>query len=66
MKFGNCLAKCPILKGVHQTLDLQTTYRYRDESFRMNSYMKGLQSFVVTWSDLMRFSRNGTANLKIH
>ena len=51
--------------GSIKRLDLQTTYRYRDESFRMYSYIKGYNP-LVTWSDLMRVSHSGTTKLKIH
>ena len=42
--------KCPILKGFIKRLDLQTTYRYRAETFRVYSYMIGLHSSVITMS----------------
>ena len=46
-------------------LDLQTTYRYRAEYFRIYFHRIGLPSFVDTRSDLMRVSYSGTSKLKI-
>ena len=51
--------------GTIKRLDLQTTYRYMVETFRIYSYRKELQSCVDTRSDLMRVSHNGTSNLNI-
>ena len=65
MNYGNCKAKCPILKGFIKRLDLQTTYRYRAEPFRVYSYMIVLHSAVITMSDYMRVSHSGTSKLKI-
>ena len=73
MKFGNCGAKCPILKGVHQTAisvlqdraTIQTTCRYRAEPFRVYSYRRELQSCVVTRSNCIRVSHSGASKLKL-
>ena len=48
-----------------ERLDLQITYRYRAETFRVYSYRLGLSSCVVTRSDLMRVSHSWTSKLKI-
>ena len=63
--YGNCTAKCPILEGSIKRLDLQSTYRYRAEPFRVYSYMRGLHSVVVATSVYMRVSHSGRSNLKI-
>ena len=65
MNYGNCRAKCPILKGSIKRLDLQSTYRYRAEPFSVYSYMRELQSAVVTTSVYMPVSHSRTSNLKI-
>ena len=65
MNYGNCRAKCPILKGSIKRLDLHSIYRYRAESFGVYSYMMGLHPVVVTTSVYMRASHSGRANLKI-
>ena len=52
-------------EGSIKRLDLQTTYRYRAEIFRIYSYRKELQSCVDARSDLMRVSHCGTSNLNI-
>ena len=55
------------LRGVHVTASSpKVLSRCRSEYFRWYSYTVGLQSFVVTRSDLMRVSHSGTANLNIH
>ena len=64
MNYGNCRAKCPNLKGSIKRLDLQSTYRYRAEPFRVYSYMMGLHSVVVTTSVYMRVSHSARSNLK--
>ena len=45
--------------GTIKRLDLQTTYRYMAETFRIYSYRKELQSCVDTRSNLMPVSHNG-------
>ena len=65
MNYGNCRAKCPILKGSVKRLDLRSTYRYRSEPFRVYSYMIGVHSVVVATSVYMRVSHSGRSNLKI-
>ena len=55
-----------ILRGVHVTASSPNLSRCRSEYFTWYSYAVGLQSFVVTRSDLMRVSHSGTANLNIH
>ena len=59
MNYGNGRAKCPIL------LDLQSTYRFSAEPFKVYSYMMGLHSVVATTSAYMRVSHSGRSNLKI-
>ena len=46
-------------------LDLQTTYRYRAEPFRIYFDRIGLPYCVVTRSDHMQVSHSGTSKLKI-
>ena len=53
-----------IWRGSIKRLDLQTTYRYRAEPFRIYFYRIGLPYCVVTRSDPMRVSHSGTSNLK--
>ena len=65
MDYGNCRAKCPILKGSIKRLDLQSTYGYRAEPFRVYSYMMGLHSVVATTFVYMRVSLSGRSNVKI-
>ena len=45
--------------------DLQTAYRYRAESFRVDSNMIGPYTWAVTRSDLMRVSHSWTPQLNI-
>ena len=65
MNYGNCRAKCHILKGSIKRLDLQSIYIYSAEPFRVYSYMMGLLCVVVTTSVYMRASHSGRSNLKI-
>ena len=65
MNYGNYRAKCPILKESVKRLDLQSTYRYRAEPFRVYSYITGLHSVVVATSVYMQVSHSGRSNLKI-
>ena len=65
MNYGNCRAKCPILKGSIKRLGLQSIYRYRAEPFRVYSYMMGLHPVVVATSVYMQASHSGRSNLKI-
>ena len=65
MNYGNCWAKCLILRGSIKRIDLQTTYRYSAEPFRVYSYMVVLHSAAITMSDYMRVSHSGTSKLKI-
>ena len=56
-------------EGVHVTASSPKVSRCRSEYFRRYSYTVGLQSCVVTRSDLMRVSHSensGTAKLNIH
>ena len=52
-------------RGSIKRLDLQTTYRYRAVPFWIYFYRIELPYCVVTRSDHMRVSHNGTSNLKI-
>ena len=52
-------------RGSIKWLDLQTTYRYRAETFGIYSYRIGLPSCVDTRPDLMRVSYSGRSKLKI-
>ena len=52
-------------RGSIKRLDLQTTYRYRAETFRVRFYRIALQSYVVTRSNPIRVSHSGTSNLKL-
>ena len=65
MNYGNCRAKCPILKGSIKRLGLQSIDRYRAEPFRVSSYMMGLHPVVVATSVYMQVSHSGRSNLKI-
>ena len=65
MNYGNCWAKCLILRGSIKRIDLQTTYRYSAEPFRVYSYMVVLHSAAITMSDYMRVSHSETSKLKI-
>ena len=56
--------KCPILKGV-QRPDLPTAYRYRTESFSVDSNVIGRSTCAVTRTDLMRVSHSWTPKLNI-
>ena len=58
-------SKCPILKGVHQTAKSPNGYRYRAESFRVDSNMIGWSTCAVTRSNLMRVSHSWTPKLNI-
>ena len=52
-------------RGTIKRLDLQTTCRYRTETFRVRFYRMGLQSYVVTRSNRIGVSHSGTSNLKL-
>ena len=52
-------------RGSIKRLDLQTTYRYRAETFRVRFYRIALQSYVVTRSNRIWVSHSGTSNLKL-
>ena len=58
-------SKCPILNVSIKRPNLQTAYRYRAESFRVDSNLFGWSTCAVTRSDLMRFSHRWTPNLNI-
>ena len=58
-------SKCRILNGSIKRADLQTAYRYRDESFRVDSPMIGRSTCAVTRSDLIRVSHSWTSKLNI-
>ena len=45
--------------------DLQTAYRYRTESFRVDFHMTGRSTWVITRSDHMQVSHSGTPQLNI-
>ena len=51
--------------GSIKRADLQTAYRYRAESFRVDSNMIGRSTCAVTRSDLMRVSHSWTPKLNI-
>ena len=52
-------------RGSIKWLELQRTYRYRAETFRIYSYRWGQPFSVGTRFDLMRVSHSGTSNLII-
>ena len=58
-------SKCPILKGLIKRPNLQKAYRYRAESFWVDSNLIGRSNGAVTRSDLMRVSRSWTPKLNI-
>ena len=58
-------SKCPILKGSIKRPDLPTAYRYRTESFSVDSNVIGRSTCAVTRSDLMRVSHSWTTQLNI-
>ena len=58
-------SKCPILKGSIKRPDLPTAYRYRTESFSVDSNVIGRSTCAVTRSDLMRVSHCWTPQLNI-
>ena len=45
--------------------DLQTSYRYRSESFRVDFHMTGRSTWVITRSYHMQVSHSGTPNMNI-
>ena len=58
-------SKCPILKGFIKRPDLPTAYRYKTESFSVDSNVIGRSTCAVTRSHLMRFSHSWTPQLNI-
>ena len=58
-------SKCPFLKGSIKRPDLPTAYRYRTESFSVDSNVIGRSTCAVTRSDLMRVSHSWMPNLTI-
>ena len=58
-------SKCPVLKGSIKRPDLPTAYRYRTESFSVDSNVIGRSTCAVTRSDLMRVSHSWTPQLNI-
>ena len=55
-------SKCPILNSIKRP-DLPTVYRYRTESFSVDSNVIGRSTCAVTRSDLMRVSHSWTPHL---
>ena len=60
-----CGSKCPFWMWSIKRADLQTAYRYRAESFRVDSNMIARSTCAVTRSDLMRVSHSWTPKLNI-
>ena len=58
-------SKCLFWRGSIKRADLQTAYRYRAESCRVDSNVIGRSTCAVTRSDLMRVSRSWTPKLNI-
>ena len=52
-------------RGSIKWLDLQTTCRYRAETFRVCSYRIELESCVVTSNNLIRVRHSGASKLKL-
>ena len=58
-------SKCLFWRRSIKRADLQTAYRYRAESFRVDSNMIGRSTCAVTRSDLMRVSHSWTPKLNV-
>ena len=58
-------SKCPFWRGSIKRADLQAAYRYRAESFRVDSNMITRSTGAVTRSNLMRVSHSWTPKLNI-